>query len=250
MPTELPGARVAVIAHGAGSTARFVTEAFRPALDDAGIELVTFDERSGDVATVTARLAGLVDRRGAQIVGGVSLGAHAAVSVAARRPWLTAALLVLPAWTGPPGPVAALSALAAAEVTRDGLDAVLARLGDGPGWQGWLAGELRRAWPSYGPGGLARALMAASVSPGPSRAQLAATKVRAAVVSVHADPYHPAAVARQWAALLPDATVRELTGADLDRGPAALGHAAVQAWQRTAAAAPAPQQAQAQGSNR
>jgi len=168
MPIGRPEATVAVIAHGAGSTGRFVAEAFGPALADAGIELVTFEDRSGDVAEVTATLAALVDGRGAQIVGGVSLGAHAAVAVAATRPWLAGAWLVLPAWTGPPGPVAALSALAAAEVTRDGLDVVLARLRGGPGWGGWVVAELRRAWPLYGGDSIARALAAARAR-GPPR---------------------------------------------------------------------------------
>ena len=254
MPIGRPEATVAVIAHGAGSTGRFVAEAFGPALADAGIELVTFEDRSGDVSEVTATLAALVDGRGAQIVGGVSLGAHAAVAVAATRPWLAGAWLVLPAWTGPPGPVAALSALAAAEVTRDGLDVVLARLRGGPGWGGWVVAELRRAWPLYGGDSIARALAAAAASPGPTAAVLAATGVRAGVVSVPADPFHPAEVARQWASLLPAAAVVELSDADLAGGPAALGRAAVAAWSQLPAVAPSaglgPGQGPAQGSNR
>jgi len=107
-PLLLDGGRLRRAAPGDGASADLVRMlATRgPGPVPAGIELVTFEDRSGDVSEVTATLAALVDGRGAQIVGGVSLGAHAAVAVAATRPWLAGAWLVLPAWTGPPGPVA------------------------------------------------------------------------------------------------------------------------------------------------
>jgi pimeloyl-ACP methyl ester carboxylesterase len=224
------GTPVAVLAHGAGSTARFVAETFAAALAAQGFDLVAVEEPSGDVAAVTARLAAVVDGCGASLVGGVSLGAHAAVRVAAVRPWLAGALLVLPAWTGPAAAVAAMSAQAGAEVARDGLDAVLARLPGGSGWPGQVADELRRAWPTYGEQALVAALLAASASAGPTVAELAAVAVPAAVVAVPADPYHPVEVARQWAGLLPVATLRELAAADLEAGPVALGRAALDAW--------------------
>jgi hypothetical protein len=222
--------RVAVIAHGAASTGAFVAEAFGAALAGAGFDLVTFDEPSGDVTAVAEHLAYLVDTRGALIVGGVSLGAHAAAAVAAARPQLAGALLVMPAWTGPPAAVAALSAHAAVEVAENGLDAVLDQLGDPPGWQGWLAAELRRAWSAYGQQGVVAALRAASASAGPQRGQLTEIAVPAAVVSVPADPYHRVEVAREWAGLVPTAALVELTPADLSAGPAALGCAAVDTW--------------------
>ena len=119
---------VAVVAHGSGSCADFVARAFADPLREAGYGLVTFEDRTGDISVVTARLAALVDEHRAQLVGGVSLGAHAAVHVAASRPGLAGVLLVMPAWTGPPGTVAALSSLAAAELEVAGLPSVLERL--------------------------------------------------------------------------------------------------------------------------
>jgi pimeloyl-ACP methyl ester carboxylesterase len=120
----------AVIAHGSGSSPDFVRRAFGPALDDAGFALVALDERSGDVSVVLAALRSAVESTGAVLVGGVSLGAHAAALLAAERGDLAGVLLVLPAWSGPPNAVARLSATAADDVERRGLAAAVARVAD------------------------------------------------------------------------------------------------------------------------
>ncbi len=224
---------VAVVAHGSGSTADFVARAFAEPLTRAGVDLVAFDDRSGDVEVVADRLAALVDDRGASLVGGVSLGAHAAVRVAATRPWLTGALLVLPAWTGPAGAVAALSARAATEVAEHGVDSVLGPLAD----QGWVGAELARAWPTYPLEVLVAALLATARSPGPGRAELARLTVATSLVAVTGDPYHPVQVARSWAALLPAAT---LTVLDRVTGARDLGDAAVAGWIRARTGSPSP----------
>jgi predicted alpha/beta hydrolase len=216
---------VAVLAPGSGSTAAFVVAAFGGPLSEAGFELVALDDRTGDIEAATARLAALVDEVGASLVGGVSLGAHAAVRVAATRPQLRGALLVLPAWTGPPGAVAALSARAAAEVAEHGVAGVLARL---PG-SSWVGAELARAWPTYTQDDLVAALLATSRSTGPTTQELAAVAVPAAVVAVVGDPYHPEAVARAWAGILPTATLTVLAPTAPDV-PVELARAGVAGW--------------------
>ena len=231
---------VAVVAHGSGSCADFVARAFADPLREAGYGLVTFEDRTGDICVVTARLAALVDEHRAQLVGGVSLGAHAAVHVAASRPGLAGVLLVMPAWTGPPGTVAALSSLAADELEVAGLPSVLERLRSTPddAPDAWVAAELASAWPSYQQVELVQALLATSRSAGPSLRDLAAVDVPAGIVALESDAFHPLAVAREWAGLVPTAALTVVPPPVTDR--AALGRAAVNAWRR----------ATGQGSNR
>ncbi len=217
--------RTAVVAHGSGSTVDFVRRAFDGPLRAAGYELVTFDDRSGDVDALAGRMGELADSSGASLVGGVSLGAHAAVRVASTRPHLSGALLALPAWTGSPGAVAALSALAADEVELDGLSPVLARLEP----YGWVGAELALAWPSYGQEALVAALRATARSAGPSEAELSALAVPAGVVALAGDPYHPLDVARRWVELVPRAALEVVDGSEVAADPAALGRAALAA---------------------
>jgi len=182
-----------------------------------------------------------------RLVGGVSLGAHTAVRWTAARctsargtglhaasaaapatadPDRTGAdrpaaapaappacpieldglVLALPAWTGAPGAVAAATAASADLVERLGTAAALAAAGTAVGW---VAAELATAWPAYGDG-LAASLRAAAAAPGPTLAELAALPVPAGLVTFAGDPLHPAAVAHEWAAAMPRATVREL----------------------------------------
>jgi hypothetical protein len=125
---------VAVVLPGAGSTAEFVTRAFGPPLAEAGYALVTADLEAGP-DLVPAALAGLdeaVRRYRVRLAGGVSLGAQLAVRWAAgsaAAAGLHGLLLALPAWSGPPGAVAAVSAVAAAEVEAYGVAGALARAG-------------------------------------------------------------------------------------------------------------------------
>ncbi len=218
----------AVIAHGSGSSTDFVRRAFGQALDDAGFELVALDERSGDVSAVLAALRTAVESTSAALVGGVSLGAHAAALLAAEWADLAGVLLVLPAWTGSPTAVARLSALAAHEVEQQGLAAALARVAD----QGWVGAELAAAWPAYSEAGLAQVLRATALSPGPDTATLAAVHAPVGLVGLRDDPFHPIDVARGWAGLIPRSALEELDAdaPSADRG--VLGRAAVRAWRR------------------
>ncbi len=226
MASAASGPPVAVVAHGSGSCGDFVRRSLGPALDAAGLRLVALEDRSGDVEQVAAALGEQADRLGAAVVGGVSLGAHAAARVAAARPGLAGVLLLLPAWTGPPAEVAALSVTAAGEVAAGGLASAVDRV-RGSGWAGQ---ELARSWPSYGSAGLVAALRATGASRGPEPAELRLMAAPAGIVGLRDDPFHPLAVAEQWAHLVPRAQLAVLDQADPARDRGALGRAVVAAW--------------------
>ncbi len=218
---------VAVLAHGSGSSGEFVRRVFGRACAAAELELVTWDDRSGDVDVVAAELGRLVAATAARVVGGVSLGAHAAARWAAGRD-LDGVLLALPAWTGPPDGTALLSSIAADDVARDGVDAVLRRLEPA----GWVGRELARAWRTYEPDRLVTALRTTAASPGPSLATLGRVHAPAAVVALAGDPFHPEAVARQWHGALRHARLAVLPPAEPAGDVAVLGDAAVRGWLR------------------
>ena len=226
--------QVAVLAHGAGSTAEFARRAFAGALAAEGVLAVAIDDRSGDISQVADRLGRAVDAFAAggstQIwVGGVSLGAHAAAVVAASRPWLHGVLLALPAWTGPTADVAGLSAAAARDLRRDGMAPTLGRLVGG----GWVGEELARAWPTYGMPELVAALEATSRSAGPAPTELAAIEAPTGLFATPDDPFHPSEVATLWAQLVPRASAI-VERVDAAEGPLALGRQTLRAWHRAA----------------
>lgn len=245
-PTDSPG--TALLLHGSGSTGDFARRALGPALRAQGWAVHALEDRSGDVDAVERAVGrSAAAGEGPLLLAGISLGAHAAVRWAARTPAsprLIGLLLALPAWTGPPAQVAALSALAADDVERDGLDPVLARLRG----RGWVGTELGRAWPDYGQEGLVAALRATATAPGPTRAQLAAVPVPAGLVAVADDPFHPVQVAREWQRLLPRAALEVLhpTAPDTDRS--VLGRAALRALSRAGGSGDGPTDGPASGS--
>jgi pimeloyl-ACP methyl ester carboxylesterase len=227
-------AGVAVVAHGCGSSADFVRRTFGRACAAAQLDLVTWDDRSGDVEVVAAELGRLAEATGAGVVGGVSLGAHAAAAWAAGRD-LDGVLLVLPAWTGAPGVTAAMSAAAADEVERAGRDAVLARLAtDG----GWVGRELARAWRRYDEADLVAALRAGARSAAPVRATLSRVRAPAGVVALAGDEVHPEDVARAWQLALPAARLAVVPAGEPAHDVAVLGDSAVRAWLHARRGAP------------
>jgi pimeloyl-ACP methyl ester carboxylesterase len=225
-------APAAVVLPGSGSTAEFVARAFSGPVLAAGYALVTADppHAAGDPADEwAAALDGLPCRPA--LVGGVSLGAHAAARWAAGRPDAAdGLLLVMPAWTGPPDGVAAVSGGTAEELEATGVDAVLTRLRGIPaGSAGWVLTELERAWRHRGRAALVAELRGVAASPGPTEAQLARVGVPAGVVALSGDPLHPEAVARRWASLLPRASLTTVEHAAVAADRAAVGAAALRA---------------------
>lgn len=226
-----PGSPVAVILPGSGSTAEFVARAFALPLASAGYTLVTADPppAAGDPAV---EWAGALDRlpTAPALVGGVSLGAHAAVRWAASRPGSTGGLLlVMPAWTGPPDGVAAVSGSTAADLDAHGVEQVVARLRDIPDGVGWVLEELSRAWRHRGRTALVDELRGVAASPGPTETELAAVTVPCGVVALREDPLHPEYVARRWVAALPRAALETVGHAAVAADRQVLGIAALRA---------------------
>jgi pimeloyl-ACP methyl ester carboxylesterase len=227
---------VAVVLPGSASTTDFVRRAFEVPLAAAGFCLVTTDPPSGP-RVLDDQLRALdeaADRFHPTLVGGVSLGAQLVARWAgSSRGELSGLLLVMPAWTGPPDAVAAVSAATATDVERDGIAATLTRLRsriapEDPGT--WVLDELAAAWPRYSEAGLAAALRATAASTAPELGTLAGLDLPCGVVALADDPMHPAAVAAEWAGALPAGSLVRTDLATVGADRSTLGAAALQAW--------------------
>ena len=111
----------------------------------------------------------------------------------------------MPAWTGRPDDVAALTAATARDVEAFGIERVLAGITAVADPDDWVLDELARGWRTYDDGLLAATLRSAASSPGPTPESLARVTARTAVVALADDPLHPVDVARCWAAAVPGA---------------------------------------------
>jgi pimeloyl-ACP methyl ester carboxylesterase len=206
-----------VLLHGAGSTPQFVHAAFGPAAAERGWRLVAPDVRGCDMHEMVR----VIETAGPDVVGGVSLGAHAAVRFATAHRWHGPLYAVMPAWLGAPEEVAALTAHTAAEVEALGPAAVLDRIrAQAPG--DWITTELVQAWRLMPAAELAHALRVAAAQPAPGLAELAQVRARVDVVGLVDDPTHPLSVAQAWAAHIPGARLHTLPRDLGGRGPQAL----------------------------
>lgn len=202
------GDLTAVLAHGAGSASGFLRRAF-PAERLGVADACCLDDRTGAVARVARMLRDTCSGDRSVLVGGVSLGAHAAAGLLTARhrpPQVGAGLLVMPAWTGAPDVVADLTSAAADAVAALGPDGVLADLDQAD----WVTAELADAWAWRDPAELVAELREAAGQPAPTRADLADIDVPVAVVALAGDPLHPESVARRWAEAIPAAGLRVL----------------------------------------
>jgi pimeloyl-ACP methyl ester carboxylesterase len=239
---ELPAA---VIAHGVGSSGRFIVDAFAAPLLAADLRLVTYDLR-GHGASDPARQVGdhvlarhvedlraVTEDVGARLVGGVSLGAHAAVALAAEQGserQLEGVLACLPAWLGSAQAGVGPHAAVAAEVRRVGVPAALARAAADPAVPRWLAELLERDWNDADERSLAAALLALDGGEAPAPRELAAVATPIGVVGWPEDPGHPLGVAEAWAELAPNAVLGRTTMGLVGADAAELGRTAVAAW--------------------
>lgn len=198
--------------HGAGSTPEFVSRCFGLVVREHGATLIAPDVRGMSVAQMVDVLA----ESDSDVVGGVSLGAHAAATFAAESGYTGGLLLVMPAWCGPPGPIAALTAHTADEIEATSAATVLARLARFAG-DDWVFAELQRAWTSTDDAELASILRVAAAQPAPQTADLRRIRALTEVVVLEDDPTHPALVGRTWAASIQGAHLtalpRDLAGA-------------------------------------
>ncbi len=222
---------MAVVLPGTASSADFVTRAFGPPLASVGLALVTGDAPRGGLVgpTSLAALTDAVAEHAARVVGGISLGAHLAARWAAGRD-LDGVLLVMPAWSGASGTLAAASMASADRASRLGIAAALetAAAGAPP----WVAAELSLAWRSYDAAELSRTLHSAADEPGPTIDGLRWVTAPVGLVGLADDPLHPATVAHEWADALPRAVVVQISLAAVGADREALGRAAVLAWLR------------------
>lgn len=223
----------AVLLPGTGSDETFVRAAFAAPLAAVGVHAHTPAPAPGPAlaaAYLSALDAAAAD--GPVLAGGVSFGAHLAAEWALANQGRCAGLvLALPGWHGVPGeaPGAVSARYSAALVAERGVAGALAVATDGV--PEWLADELTRSWHAYG-AGLVDSLTSAADRPAPSLAALAGLTVPVGVAACADDPVHPAAVAHEWAAALPNATVCTTRLAVVGVDQEALGRAAVLAWLR------------------
>ena len=233
-----------VIAHGAGSSARFIVDAFAGPVLASGRRLVTFDLRghggsdpardpahhhldvhAADLRSVVTSVTGAID-----VIGGVSLGGHAAVrAVASGDVMCTVVLACLPAWTGRAEAGVGPHAAVAAEVREVGIAAVIERLEAATDLPSWLRAVLVRDYRWHDRESLTAALASLDGGVAPDAEELARLPVPLAVVGWPDDPGHPLAVARHWASVAPVAALRVLNLRDLDDGVEHLGRIAMAA---------------------
>lgn len=227
-----------VLAHGVGSSARFVAAAFGPSLLAAGWRLVTFDARghggSGPcrqpadhhldayAADLTAVVASTAD---VAAVGGISLGGHAALRWSGAAP----RIVCLPAWRGRAAPGQGPHAVVADEVRRVGIGRVIERLRGETAMPTWLRDTLVTDYPRHDLASLTAALLALDGGTAPDDAEIAALPVPIGVVAWRDDPGHPFAVAEALAAAASRATLTELALTDLDVDLTRFGAAVVAA---------------------
>lgn len=196
-----------MLAHGAGSTAEFVVRTFGAALGELGIEVASWDRphsSSYDEDVVDFE----VHAQGAQIVGGVSYGAHLAAQWSARGHSCQNLLLALPAWIGPASGAAVMTSATGDEIADNGIADTLRRVDrDAPAW---VAREMHAAWSTYDDAALAQALHTAGSAPAPTESELRGIETPAIVLGMTDDPFHPIEIAHQWAELLPNAVLVEV----------------------------------------
>lgn len=233
--------RPLVVAHGVGSSSRFVLDAFGAPVTAAGLRLVTYDLRGHGGSDPVRDPAGhaldrhvedlhaVVEAFGAELVGGVSLGGHATVSYAAAGGNVHAALACLPAWTGRAVPGEGPHAAVAADTSSIGVAGLVDGFRRDRGIRAWLREVLIRDWSAHDAESLRAALVALDGGLAPTEADLRSLPVPLAVVGWPHDPGHPLEVAEAWGSWAPRGHL-ELTSLDeLDVDVAALGRAAVAA---------------------
>jgi hypothetical protein len=240
-----PSWPAALLGHGAGSLPAFVVATFGPALAARHVRLVTWHHRGHGASTpvrdlelatadrYAADVGALLAATGARFAGGISLGAHATARWAVDHPSDAAALagllLAAPGWVGPPDAVAAANATQADELDAIGVSAAIARVRAGA--PPWLAEEVATWWPAHDVDSLVTVLRGLARSSGPTEAELATVATATGIAGLRDDPLHPVTVARRWASAIPGAGIRELPLDDLATDRAALGHAALTAWE-------------------
>lgn len=239
--TGPPDAPAVLLLHGVGSSSRFLDDAFGAPLRDAGWRLLAADLRGHGRSTPLVDpdahafdhhvddVGALVRVLAPDVVGGVSLGGHAAVGAAAAGVPCRAVLACLPAWSGRAVPGEGPHAAVAREVAEVGVAGMLARFDRDSTMVPWLREVLLRDWASHDPASLTAALMALDGGQAPTSTEVAALPVPLAVVGWPDDPGHPLAVAEDWAVTAPRGTLVRTSLEAVQADRTAMGDAAVAA---------------------
>lgn len=254
-----PDAPAWVVAHGAGSSARFVVEALAGPVVRAGRRLVTYDLRghgassparhtrdhhldvhAADLAHVAASSGDTGSGDTIEVVGGISLGAHAAVRAVADGARCEVALACLPAWTGRAVPGRGPHAAIAARVAEVGVAGHLAAIRDDHDLPGWLRDTLLADLAGHDAASLAAVLTALDGGLAPTAEELVALPVPLAVVGWPDDPGHPLDVAERWAASAVSGHRGVASMAAMGRGVDHLGAVAVTTVSATVSATVSP----------
>lgn len=238
---------VLLLAHGAGSSAWFLREAFGSPALAAGWRLATVDlpghGGAGPAPSVADHhldryaedLAAVAAEVGACVLGGVSIGGMAAVravatGMVANGPGaIEAVVSVIPGWTGRSQPGEGPHAAVAAEVRRDGVEGMLARLEADPDLPDWIREVVVRDYRRHDPVSLAAALEALDGGDAPSVDEVAGLPVPLALVGWPDDPGHPLEVAFSWSAALPRSALAMTSIPAMQRDRTAFGRAALAA---------------------
>ncbi len=232
MAVDLRGVTT-VLLPGTGSDDDYVRRAFSGPLREVGALLVAPPPRPDRLIEGYLSALDAVARDGPIAVGGVSIGAAAAVAWALAHPERTVAVLAaLPAWTGTPGAApAALAARYSAERLRaDGLPATTTHMrASSPAW---LAEELTRSWRAQWPQ-LPDVLEEAAAYVAPSRAELNRLAAPLGVAAAVDDSIHPLQVGVDWVTAAPHASLKTVTLDEVGADPAALGAACLAALSQT-----------------
>ncbi|MEV0946427.1 alpha/beta hydrolase [Rhodococcus sp. NPDC049939] len=214
---------VAVLLPGTGSDADFVTRAFSEPLTARGITAVAVEP---DPRRFIAGYFDALDassRHEPIIIGGVSIGAAAALHWASTHPDRVAGVLAaLPAWTGAAAdaPAAAGARFTAARLRADGIEKVTAEMiASSPAWLGL---ELAKSWRSQWPH-LPSALDEAAEFRAPEVEELERLAVPVGIVAAHDDAVHPLDVALTWADRIPLAGLATVSLDQIGADPAILG---------------------------
>lgn len=206
--------------HGAGSTPAFIERAFGRTVAQSAGRILAPDVTGMTLEQMIALIEEISPQPG-DLIGGVSLGAHAATAFAARTGWSGELYVVMPAWVGAASAVAALNLATADEIAAHGSESVLSRLEAQLG-RDWVLSELRSAWSGMSETRLIDTLRSAARQPAPTREELASVRANTTIVALADDPTHPLSAAEQWHECIAQSSLTVLPRDLAGLGPSAL----------------------------
>ncbi len=231
---------VALLTHGAGSSAIFVREAFGQALGAAGWRLAAMDLRGhGDSVAErhveghsldrhAADLRAVAQWSGAEVLGGVSLGGMAAVRAVTCGADVRAVVAVIPAWTGKAEAGVGIHSWVADDVRANGMPTIIERLVADHSMAPWIRDVVVRDYRRHDMESLAAVLQSLDGGEAPDLEEIKALTVPLVVVGWPDDPGHPLDVSREWAGAARVGALVETSIAAMGAERGAMGDVVVQ----------------------